>query len=78
MKSTRRLNRKVGAKVAGVGLAAGWLLLATPSWALCPNCLGQSPTLSPALRIVGLFLLVPPAIFFAVAIAIQKLSRPDV
>jgi hypothetical protein len=54
---------------------AGALLVATPSWALCPNCLGQSPTLSPALRIVGIFLLVPPAIFFAIAIAIRKFSR---
>jgi hypothetical protein len=72
-----RINGKVGRKVAGVVAAVGSSLLATPSWALCPNCLGQSPTLSPALRIVGLFLLVPPAIFFAVAIAIQKLSRPN-
>jgi hypothetical protein len=71
-----RAMRRDG-KVAGVVAIAGSLLFATPSWALCPNCLGQSPTLSPALRIVGLFLLVPPAIFFAVAIAIQKLSRPD-
>lgn len=62
--------------LAAVVGATGGLLTATPSWALCPNCLGQSPTLSPALRIVGLFLLVPPAIFFAVAIAIQRFSRP--
>ncbi len=72
-----RMDGKVVRKVAGVVAIAGSSLFATPSWALCPNCLGQSPTLSPALRIVGLFLLVPPAIFFAVAIAIQKLSRPD-
>jgi hypothetical protein len=71
-----RISRKV-AGVAGAAAIAGSSLLATPSWALCPNCLGQSPTLSPALRIVGLFLLVPPAIFFTVAIAIQKLSRPE-
>ncbi len=53
----------------------GLALLARPAWALCPNCLGQSSTLGAALRLVGLFLLVPPAIFFAVAIAIRKLSR---
>jgi hypothetical protein len=41
----------------------------------CPSCLGQSPVLGPALRLVGLFLLVPPAIFFAIAIAIRKLTR---
>ncbi len=57
---------------AGVAAAA-----AAPraAWALCPSCLGQSSTVGPALRLVGLFLLVPPAIFFAVAIAIRKLTR---
>ena len=56
-------------------LGAGLALLARPALALCPNCLGQSSTLGAALRLVGIFLLVPPAIFFAVAIAIRKLSR---
>ena len=54
------------------------LLLATspsPAWALCPNCLGQADSLSATLRLVGLFLLVPPALFFAVAIAIRRLTR---
>ena len=53
-------------------------LLATsssPVWALCPNCLGQADSLSATLRLVGLFLLVPPALFFAVAIAIRRLTR---
>ena len=67
---------RVPGRLAAVIAAAGTLELATPSWALCPNCLGQSPTLSPALRLAGVFLLVPPAIFFAVAIAIRRLSRP--
>ena len=59
-------------------LSAALALVARPAWALCPNCLGQSSTLGAALRLVGIFLLVPPAIFFAVAIAIRKLSRsPD-
>ena len=58
-------------------LALGtWALLAArPVWALCPNCLGQSSRLGAALRGVGIFLLVPPAIFFAVALAIRRLSR---
>jgi hypothetical protein len=43
--------------------------------ALCPNCLGQSPTLPPSLRLVGLFLLVPPTIFFLVARTIRRLGR---
>ena len=62
---------KACAAVLGMGLA----LVARPAAALCPNCLGQSSTLGAALRLVGIFLLVPPAIFFAVAIAIRKLSR---
>jgi len=56
-------------------LVATLMLAARPAWALCPNCLGQSSTLGAALRLVGLFLLVPPAVFFAVAIVIRKLSR---
>jgi hypothetical protein len=48
---------------------------ATPVWALCPNCLGQSSSLSSTLKVVGAFLLVPPAVFFAVAIAIRRLAR---
>jgi hypothetical protein len=63
-------------KARAVILGAGLALLARPAAALCPNCLGQSSTLGAALRLVGIFLLVPPAIFFAVAIAIRKLSRP--
>jgi hypothetical protein len=62
-------------RARALALAAGLLLAARPAWALCPNCLGQSSTLGAALRLVGVFLLVPPAIFFAVAIAIRKLSR---
>ena len=53
-------------------------LLATspsPAWALCPNCLGQADSLTTTLRLVGLFLLVPPALFFAVAFAIRRLTR---
>jgi hypothetical protein len=51
------------------------MLAASPAWALCPNCLGQADSLSATLRLVGLFLLVPPALFFAVAFAIRRLTR---
>jgi hypothetical protein len=44
---------------------------------MCPNCLGQSETLGASLRLVGLFLLVPPAIFFAVARVIRRLVRDE-
>lgn len=54
--------------------AAALALAARPAFALCPNCLGQASKLGAALRLVGLFLLVPPAIFFAVAIAIRRLQ----
>jgi len=64
-------------RARALALGAGLLLAAPPAWALCPNCLGQSSTLGAALRLVGVFLLVPPAVFFAVAIAIRKLSRPE-
>ena len=49
------------------------LLGASRAWALCPNCIAQSP--SSTLRLVGLFLLVPPAVFFAVAIAVRRILR---
>ena len=49
------------------------LLWTTHAWALCPNCIAQSP--SSTLRLVGLFLLVPPAVFFAVAIAVRRILR---
>ena len=69
-------NRKGKGRASAAVLAVGLALLARPAAALCPNCLGQSSTLGAALRLVGIFLLVPPAIFFAVAIAIRKLSHP--
>jgi hypothetical protein len=58
--------------LAALCLAA---LTASPAWALCPNCLGQRATLSSTLKLVGVFLLVPPAVFFAVARAIRRLGR---
>ncbi|HLK91026.1 MAG TPA: hypothetical protein VKZ18_14095 [Polyangia bacterium] len=60
----------------GAGLfAAALATVATRSaWALCPNCLGQSSRLGAALRLVGVFLLVPPAVFFTVAIVLRRLT----
>jgi hypothetical protein len=49
------------------------LLSASRAWALCPNCIAQSP--GATLGLVGIFLLVPPAVFFAVAIAVRRISR---
>lgn len=42
--------------------------------ALCPNCLGQEPAMTPALELVGAFLLVPPAVFFVVVRVIRRLG----
>jgi uncharacterized protein YjeT (DUF2065 family) len=61
------------APVRSVVASAIALLAAPPAWALCPNCIAQSP--SSTLRLVGLFLLVPPAVFFAVAIAVRRILR---
>jgi hypothetical protein len=65
------------ARAATMLIALALLMAASPSssWALCPNCLGQSESLGASLRVVGAFLLVPPAVFFAVAIAIRRLTR---
>lgn len=49
------------------------LMSASPAWALCPNCIAQSP--SSTLQLVGLFLLVPPAVFFTVAIVVRRILR---
>ena len=56
-------------------MAAFLVVLVSPAaWSLCPNCLGQSPEISPTLKLVGVFLLLPPALFFAVAMTIRKLG----
>jgi hypothetical protein len=45
--------------------------------ALCPNCLGQNATWTATLKLVGVFLLIPPAVFFFVARLIRRLDRAD-
>jgi hypothetical protein len=64
-------------KRAATFVALAVLGAAAPAYALCPNCLGQASTLSSTLKIIGAFLLIPPAVFFAAAIAIRRLSRRD-
>jgi hypothetical protein len=66
----------VTARRAWAGVAcAGVFVAAAPAWALCPNCLGQSAAFTTTLRLVGIFLLVPPAVFFAVALWIRRIHR---
>lgn len=62
-------------RARGLVAAAAALLVPRPGWALCASCLGQSSRLGAALELVGVFLLVPPAVFFAVSIAIRRLTR---
>jgi len=57
----------------GLVLLAVVVLWASRAWALCPNCISQSPPST--LRLVGLFLLAPPAVFFAVAIVVRRILR---
>jgi hypothetical protein len=40
--------------------------------ALCPNCLGQNEFLTPTMKLVGLFLLVPPIVAWLVVRAIRR------
>jgi hypothetical protein len=64
-------TRRFAAAVAAIAtLAASPRVLA-----LCPNCLGQNETLTPTLKLVGLFLLVPPVVVFFVLRTIRKLGR---
>jgi len=61
--------------VTALGRAAA-AALALAAWpraalALCPNCLGQADRLTPTLKLVGLFLLVP----FAVAAVVIRIVR---
>jgi hypothetical protein len=64
-------------RLAVIAVAAGAMsvVASSPAWALCPNCLGQNATLTPTLRLVGVFLLIPPAVFFFVVRVIRRLSR---
>ena len=60
-------------RAAAAALALATALAAWPraALALCPNCLGQADTLTPTLKLVGLFLLVP----FAVAAVLIRIVR---
>jgi hypothetical protein len=48
------------------------LVLPSSAAALCPNCLGQTDSLTPTLKLVGLFLVVPVLVFLVVVRAIWR------
>ena len=44
------------------------------AWALCPNCLGQTRSVTPTLELIGLFLLLPFLVAFGVFRRIRRVS----
>ncbi len=59
-------------RAASALVAMALCLYANDSAALCPNCLAQSQSFPPTLRLVGAFLLLP---FLIALIAIRKIRR---
>ena len=51
-------------------------LIPARAFALCPNCLGQARTLTPTLRLLGAFLLVPFVVAYVAARLIRRACRP--
>lgn len=51
-------------------------LVPARAFALCPNCLGQTRTLTPTLRLLGAFLLVPFLVAYVAARLIRRACRP--
>lgn len=56
--------------------AAAALGAAKHAWA-CPSCIGQNETLPPALKLVGLFLLLPFALFGIGVVVARRLARHE-
>jgi len=69
----RALARVAPAIAAGLTLVLG-PPGTSPAWALCPNCLAQQSTLSPTLKLIGLFLLIPFALAAGVFWIVRRLS----
>lgn len=62
-------------------LRLGVLLLAMSlparAFALCPNCLGQTRNLTPTLRLLGAFMLLPFVVAYVAARLIRRACRPS-
>jgi len=56
-------------------LIAMLLSSTTDAFALCPNCLAQSPSFAPKLRLLGAFLLLPFLIALFAFRQIRRLQR---
>lgn len=51
------------------------VLLPARAFALCPNCLGQTRTLTPTLRLLGAFMLIPFVVAYVAARLIRRACR---
>jgi hypothetical protein len=61
-----------------LGTLAAWAvlgLLPARAFALCPNCLGQTRTLTPTLRLLGAFLLIPFVLVYVAWRVIRRACR---
>jgi hypothetical protein len=56
----------------GISLALAVFLRSSTALSLCPNCLGQAPTLTPTLKLLGIFLLVPFVVTYVAARVIRR------
>jgi hypothetical protein len=62
-------------RIRELAIAAAWVVAPVPAWALCPNCLGQTRSLTPTLELLGLFLLVPFVVAYMVLRRIRRICR---
>jgi len=62
------------AALALLSVIGGVVIAAAPAWA-CPACLGKNEALPPALKLVGLFLLVPFALFGITVLVVRRLNK---
>jgi hypothetical protein len=65
MRAARRAAALAAIAVIGLELPAR-------GWALCPNCLGQRSALTPALKLIGIFLAIPFAVAAVVYLVVRR------
>ena len=70
-----RRHRAPAVCAAAASLVLVLALSPLPSaWALCPNCLAQHSTLTPTLKLLALFLLVPFVLAAAFVLLVRRLA----
>jgi hypothetical protein len=68
------VKRRAAAVLVASVVALGFGLAPRAAWALCPNCLSQQATLTPTLKLLALFLLLPFALAAAVIWVVRRLA----